>query len=116
MNEVNAIRNKLNKNADPVQVRLVIADLIAACLRQCPKPLGYWEKHHFDKAIKALFRNSVSPHQPTSAWLRLCLASMERARVPGKHVQHLTAEKRTRLDRLTFKQLCESLDKVRWGA
>lgn len=115
MNEVDAILKRLNDQGDLGEIRLDIADLIADRLRQVRESLGYWEKAHFANAIAALSRNMNSRHQPTTSWLRHCLVNLKKALVPADQRNENYTPQNAQLDALTFEQLVEALDMVRYS-
>jgi len=97
------------------EIRLDITDLIADRLHQVRESLGYWEKAHFANAIAALSWNINSRHQPTTSWLRHCLVNLEKALVPVDQRNETYAPKNADLDALTFEELVEALDIVRYS-
>lgn len=115
MQEVDALLKRLNDQGDLGEIRLDIADLIADRLNQMRESLGYWEKAHFANAISSLSRNINSRHQPTTSWLRHCLVNLEKALVHADERNENYTPQNAELDVLTFEQLVEALDMVRYG-
>lgn len=115
MKDVDAILKRLNDQGDLGEIRLDIADLIADRLHRVRKSLGYWEKAYFNNAIDALSRNINSRYQPTTSWLRHCLVNLEKALVPADRRNENCAPQNVQLDALTFEQLAEALDTVRYS-
>ena len=115
MKDVDAILKRLNDQGDLGEIRLDIADFIADRVNQVQKPLGYWEKAHFANAIAALSRNINSRHQPTTSWLRHCLVNLEKAIAPADQRDENYAPQNAHLDSLTFEQLMEAIDMVRYS-
>lgn len=84
MPNVDSILQQLDEGRDIKVVRAATADLIEHHLQTLKGSLGYWEMAHFANAIAALAWNINSRHEPTTTWLRLCLANVEKALVPAK--------------------------------
>jgi hypothetical protein len=61
------------------EIRSSIIRTIRLQLRYRQGALDEWETVHFTNAICSLALNVDSLHQPTSAWLRLCLVDLETA-------------------------------------
>lgn len=105
MEQVDAILQRLNANQELGGIRLDIADLIAQQLERRRDSLGYWEKAHFAHSIGALGWNMNEKHQPTTAWLRLCLVTLEKALVPTDQRDEHYTQRDDQLDALTYEQL-----------
>jgi hypothetical protein len=115
MTEVDAIFRRLRDKEDLGEIRIEIADLIIRCLSTLQNRFGYWEKAHIAHAIANLSRNMSSNHQPTNAWLNLCLVTIEKAMVPsGERNDHYTPRD-TQLDAFSWEQLMEEIQQVRAG-
>ncbi len=110
MEQVDAILQRLNANEDLGGIRLDIADLIAEQLQRKRDSLGYWEKAHFAHAIAALGWNMNAEHQPTTAWLRLCLVDLEKALVPANQRNEHYTPRDEQLDALTYEQLIHAIE------
>jgi hypothetical protein len=110
MEQVDAIFRRLNANEDLGGIRLDIANLIAEQLERKRDSLGYWEKAHFAHAIAALGWNMKAQHQPTPAWLRLCLVDLEKALVPADQRNEHYTPRDEQLDSLTYDQLRRAIE------
>lgn len=113
MQKIEALLQQLDGNCNPNDVRGAIADLIVANLQAMKDSLGYWETAHFANAIAALALNTHSLHQPTTAWLRLCLVDLEMVLVPENQRDENHLLKDTQLESLTYEQLLETIESVR---
>jgi hypothetical protein len=113
MDEVNAILRRLDHDNIDV-IRSDIASLIRRYLERVRESLGYWEKSHFAEAIADLAYNINAGHQPTTFWLRLSLFNLELAFVPSNQRNENYVPRDNQLDALTFEQLMEALDNVRF--
>jgi|SRR5882762_2527491 len=114
MREVDSLLKRLNNQGDLDEIRLDIADFITDRLRRV-RSLGYWEKAHFFNAIAALSRNINSSYQPTTSWLRRCLVHLEKAVLPADQRNENYTPRYAHFDALTFEQLAEALDMVRYS-
>ena len=113
MPNVDSILQQLDENRDIKEVRAAVADLIEHYLEALKGSLGYWEKAHIANAIAALAWNINSRHQPTSAWLRLCLVNVEKALVPANQRNENYTQRDKQLEALTYDKLTEDINSLR---
>jgi hypothetical protein len=76
------IRRQIKDLAGVASVRTNILRLLFKSLKASEGSFGDWERIHFSNAINAFGLNVYSSKQPTYAWLRLCIADLEKATVP----------------------------------
>lgn len=113
MEEVDAMLQRLDH--DNVEaIRDDIATLIRQCLERARGALGYWEKSHFVHAIAALSWNIHSNNQPTTFWLRLSLVELENAFTAADRRNENYVRLDDQVNALTFEQLVQALDEVRF--
>lgn len=113
MQKIEALLQQLDETCDPSGVRDAIADLIVTNLQAMKDSLGYWETAHFANAIAALALNTNALHQPTTAWLRLCLVDLEKVLVPESQRNENYLLKDKQLESLTYEQLMATIESVR---
>lgn len=113
MPSIDSIIQQLNDNHDIKQIRGAIAELIECHLVGLKDSLGYWEKAHLAHAIAALGQNIHLRHQPTSAWLQLCLIDIEKALIPANQRNESYAVQDGMLDALTYEQLIDAISALR---
>lgn len=82
MNRVEDLFEQIGHGPIDSNLRLAILDEIGRCLELKKDELGTWEKSLLAQSLAYLSINTASPNQPTSLWLRICLASLEKAMVP----------------------------------
>jgi hypothetical protein len=82
MQRIEAIESQIDDVNNVASVRLQIVELLLTCLHEHKDTLDDWKKTHFSNAIGALGLNIHTLHQPTTAWLRLCLADFKKANLP----------------------------------
>lgn len=82
MHSVNAILLQLPNMHKLDAVRWAVVELIREQLHLRREVLDEWEALHFANAITMLAMNINALHQPTTAWLRLCLVDLQHALTP----------------------------------
>ena len=110
---VNYILQLLDGKGDIKEARLAIINLIESHLQALKEPLGYWEKQHLANAVASLAWNINSIHQPTTAWLKLCLVNVEKALVPVSQRGEDLTQRDKQLESLTYTQLIEDIKTLR---
>lgn len=113
MKSVASILQQIDENCDIKAVRATIADLIEDHLQALKDSLGYWEKFHFANAIACLAWNINTRHQPTTAWLRVCLANIEKALIPENQRDENYTPREHQFEALTHEQFIDDLNTLR---
>jgi hypothetical protein len=113
MHTVDSILQQLDEGRDIKEIRAAITDLIEHHLQTLKGSFGYWKKTHFANAITALARNIHSSHQPTTAWLQLCLVNVEKALVPANQRNEDYPPLDKLLEAITHEQLIEEINSLR---
>lgn len=113
MHTIGEIQQQIAENGDLTEIRRAIAELIVHRLQAVKESFGYWEKIHFADAISSLALNVNSLHQPTFAWLRLCLVDLEHALVPADQRNENYTPRDQRYDAVTYNELMEAIEGVR---
>lgn len=98
MESLQQLRTMLNDDCDVQAVRAAIVRFLRDRLRSQRDTLDAWQAAHYVDAVGALSLNVHAVRQPTTAWLRLCVADLEQAAVPA-------AERRERAMPDAFLQL-----------
>ncbi len=113
MQNIESLLQQLDKDCDLAVMRNAIADLMIHHLEAMNHSLGYWETAHFANAIAALAMSMCQAHQPTTAWLRLCLVDLEKVLMPPnrRHEDSLLQDKQ--LESLTYEQLMATIKSIR---
>jgi len=83
MDEIEALRARIDSDRNVDAVRIAIADLIGRLIAERRDSLGYWEKLAFAQALSWLWANVSGGNRDSTAWLRICLVSLETALVPA---------------------------------
>jgi hypothetical protein len=112
MVDIDPTLKKIHAQQNLDEIRVEVASLIRQALEDVKATFGYWEKFHLAQAIAAFAWNKSSTHQPTCAWLVLCLVCLDKAFVPEEERNEDYAPKDTAIDALTFESLSEDLAKL----
>ena len=112
MKEVDALFERLDKDTDVDGIRLDIANLIARSLTAKRETLGRWERVQFAHAIAALAQNIHGATSSATAWLRLCLVSIENAHLPSGNRPDTYAARTREVAVISFDQLMEDIHRL----
>jgi hypothetical protein len=112
MQKIESLLQQLDGDYDLKDLRNAISDLIVNHIQALKDSLGYWEKTHFANAIAAFALNMNSLHQPTTAWLRLCLVDLEKVLVPESQRNESYMLQDEQLESLTYEHLIETIETV----
>lgn len=113
MNRVDELFEQVANGAIDLGLRIAILDEVVHCLESKKDELGTWEKSLFAHSLAYLAINSMSPNQPTSLWLRICLSSLEKAMVPKDERNDDYTVDTEATDSLTYEFLLREAGKVR---
>ncbi|MHB8123757.1 MAG: hypothetical protein ACYDG4_16590 [Desulfuromonadaceae bacterium] len=111
--DVDSILNELDKYGDIKKARIAIADLIDHHLHALQNSLGYWEKTHFANAIACLAWNIGSRHQPSIAWLRLCIVNIKKALVSAEQRNENYTPQDKQIEALSYEEFIEDVKLLR---
>jgi len=111
MHSVNAILLQLPNMNKLDAVRWAVVELIREQLHRRRDSLDEWEASHFANAITMLAMNVNALHQPTTAWLRLCLVDLQNALTPDG-ARPAAPVRDANSAPITFELLMEALDAI----
>jgi hypothetical protein len=112
--KIDSLLRQLDTLESVPAIRVQIVDLIFENLDCRRVSLDEWEKVHFANAIGSLALNVNSLHQPTKAWLRLCLMDLGKALMPESERDSgaLRQADAANAEGLSCEQLLEALDSI----
>jgi len=112
MKEIDDLFQRVDNDPNVDGIRLDIADLIARCLEEKRKSLGYWEKNLFNHAIGMLRDNIRTGDRESRTWLKSSLVSVRDAFVPGDKRNENYTTRRSEVEDLTFDDLMLEVRKL----
>jgi hypothetical protein len=97
-------------------IRAAIIDIIRQQLQIRHGALDEWESVHFTNAVTSLALNIEAVHQPTTAWLRLCLVDLESAMLEPHDRIGPCAVRSGPGGEYCYSELVDALDRLEWHA